>query len=188
MKIAKSLAKAVVKASLGLAIGLAACVFSGTLFAQTPEKPKRNLLFIGQAKGYQHESISTAMATLFRGFDGFDLSRGASLSAEQSHGAELSHAASVALAGGRAVGLDSHGELSNEQPRLRDRVAFGAAVFVHENRSADCFAQLRSIPALAGTHFQRVHTPGGEGQGGVELDVAAADGLQFSAPGRQRWE
>jgi type 1 glutamine amidotransferase len=33
--------------------------------AQTPEKPKHNLLFIGQAKGYQHESISTAMATLY---------------------------------------------------------------------------------------------------------------------------
>jgi len=26
---------------------------------------KRNLLFIGQAKGYQHETISTAMATLY---------------------------------------------------------------------------------------------------------------------------
>ena len=37
----------------------------GTLLAQTPEKPKRNLLFIGQAKGYQHVSISTAMATLY---------------------------------------------------------------------------------------------------------------------------
>lgn len=37
----------------------------GTLPAQTPEKPKRNLLFIGQAKGYQHEAISTAMATLY---------------------------------------------------------------------------------------------------------------------------
>src|SRR5881394_1763442 len=39
--------------------------FCGSLVAQTPEKPKRNLLFIGQAKGYQHESISTAMATLY---------------------------------------------------------------------------------------------------------------------------
>src|SRR5207247_2448858 len=40
-------------------------VFSGTLLAQTAEKPKRNLLFIGQAKGYQHEAISTAMVTLY---------------------------------------------------------------------------------------------------------------------------
>src|SRR5438046_3054760 len=40
-------------------------VCSGTLLAQTAEKPKRNLLFIGQAKGYQHEAISTAMATLY---------------------------------------------------------------------------------------------------------------------------
>ena len=34
-----------------------------TLLAQTQEKQRRNLLFIGQAKGYQHETISTAMAT-----------------------------------------------------------------------------------------------------------------------------
>src|SRR5437667_2163783 len=40
-------------------------VFSGSLLAQTAEKPNRNLLFIGQAKGYQHEAISTAMATLY---------------------------------------------------------------------------------------------------------------------------
>src|SRR5438093_4346697 len=40
-------------------------VCSGTLLAQTDEKPKRNLLCIGQAKGYQHEAISTAMATLY---------------------------------------------------------------------------------------------------------------------------
>jgi type 1 glutamine amidotransferase len=44
---------------LGLVAG------SGTLLAQTPEKPKRNLLFIGQAKGYQHEAISTAMVTFY---------------------------------------------------------------------------------------------------------------------------
>ncbi len=47
-----------------LFVVLAVTAFSGTWFAQSPEKPKRNLLFIGQAKGYQHESISTAMATL----------------------------------------------------------------------------------------------------------------------------
>ncbi len=35
------------------------------LLAQTAEKPRRNLLFIGQAKGYQHEATSTAMATLY---------------------------------------------------------------------------------------------------------------------------
>src|SRR6185369_10568462 len=35
------------------------------LLAQTAEKPKRSLLFIGQAKGYQHEAISTAMVTLY---------------------------------------------------------------------------------------------------------------------------
>jgi hypothetical protein len=40
--------------------------FCGTGLGQVPEKPKRNLLFIGQAKGYQHEAISTAMATLYR--------------------------------------------------------------------------------------------------------------------------
>src|SRR5436189_1545282 len=40
-------------------------IFSGTVLGQAPEEPKRNLLFIGQAKGYQHEAISTAMATLY---------------------------------------------------------------------------------------------------------------------------
>jgi hypothetical protein len=39
--------------------------FSGNSLAQGAETPRRNLLFIGQAKGYQHESISTAMATLY---------------------------------------------------------------------------------------------------------------------------
>jgi len=36
----------------------------GTVLGQA-QKPKRNLLFIGQAKGYQHEAISTAMSTLY---------------------------------------------------------------------------------------------------------------------------
>ncbi|HTI68381.1 MAG TPA: ThuA domain-containing protein [Candidatus Limnocylindria bacterium] len=39
------------------------------VLAQTPQpaaKPTRNLLVIGQAKGYQHESIATAMATLYQ--------------------------------------------------------------------------------------------------------------------------
>src|SRR6266404_4553801 len=42
-----------------------ALIFNEPLLAQTAEKPKRNLLFIGQAKGYQHDAISTAMATLY---------------------------------------------------------------------------------------------------------------------------
>ena len=46
-------------------VALVSVEFSTTLVAQTTEKPKRNLLFIGQAKGYQHEAISTAMATLY---------------------------------------------------------------------------------------------------------------------------
>lgn len=33
--------------------------------AETASKPPRNLLFIGQAKGYQHEATSTAMVTLY---------------------------------------------------------------------------------------------------------------------------
>src|SRR6266481_1536258 len=48
---------------IGLLIASAASFFP--LLAQTADKPKRNLLFIGQAKGYQHEAISTAMATLY---------------------------------------------------------------------------------------------------------------------------
>jgi hypothetical protein len=48
---------------LGLFIGPAASFFP--MLAQTAETPKRNLLFIGQAKGYQHEATSTAMAGCF---------------------------------------------------------------------------------------------------------------------------
>lgn len=44
---------------------LTTSVSSSSLMAQTSEQPKRNLLFIGQAKGYQHETISTAMTTLY---------------------------------------------------------------------------------------------------------------------------
>src|SRR5947207_6138167 len=55
--------RAATKPGLGLLIALATCFFP--LLAQTAESPKRNLLFIGQAKGYQHEAISTAMATLY---------------------------------------------------------------------------------------------------------------------------
>jgi hypothetical protein len=35
------------------------------LRAQEPGVPKRNLLIMGQSKGYQHEAISTAMVTLY---------------------------------------------------------------------------------------------------------------------------
>ena len=57
--------KAATIAWLCWAMVLTNSVPSGTLLAQTPEPPKRNLLFIGQAKGYQHEAISTAMVTLY---------------------------------------------------------------------------------------------------------------------------
>ncbi len=38
---------------------------SGLPGAASAQEKKRNLLFIGQSKGYQHESISTAMVTLY---------------------------------------------------------------------------------------------------------------------------
>ena len=53
------------KTWLCLIFGLLSVEFSGTLVAQPLQKPTRNLLVIGQAKGYQHESISTAMATFY---------------------------------------------------------------------------------------------------------------------------
>jgi type 1 glutamine amidotransferase len=45
--------------TLALIVGMA-----GAAMAQDKHK-KRNLLFIGQSKGYQHDSVSTAMATLY---------------------------------------------------------------------------------------------------------------------------
>src|SRR5437667_11595491 len=54
------------KTWLCLMVALVSVEFHTALLAQTAEKPKRNLLFIGQAKGYQHEAISTAMATLYQ--------------------------------------------------------------------------------------------------------------------------
>jgi type 1 glutamine amidotransferase len=48
----------------GLTIVLLLAAASGQAFAQE-KTTKRNLLFIGQSKGYQHDSVSTAMATLF---------------------------------------------------------------------------------------------------------------------------
>ena len=50
---------------LWLMVSLVSVDFATTLPAQTAAKPKLNLLFIGQAKGYQHEAISTAMATFY---------------------------------------------------------------------------------------------------------------------------
>ena len=47
-----------------LVLTLLAMAWNASAAEQTVERPKRNLLFIGQAKGYQHEAISTAMTTL----------------------------------------------------------------------------------------------------------------------------
>src|SRR5437773_2901741 len=56
----------IMKTWLCLAVVLVSGEFrSSTLLAETAAKPTRNLLFIGQAKGYQHEATSTAMATLY---------------------------------------------------------------------------------------------------------------------------
>lgn len=51
-----------VRFCLGLGVLLAV---AAPIFAQAPEPPKKNVLFIGQSKGYQHEAISTAMVTLY---------------------------------------------------------------------------------------------------------------------------
>jgi len=53
------------KTGFALFFAVGAFLFDGTSLAQSTNKPKHNLLFIGQAKGYQHEAISTAMATLY---------------------------------------------------------------------------------------------------------------------------
>ena len=50
---------------LSLFVALTASIFNATAQAQTTNKPRHNLLFIGQAKGYQHEAISAAMVTLY---------------------------------------------------------------------------------------------------------------------------
>jgi type 1 glutamine amidotransferase len=50
---------------VGCFITLAFCVSRGISWGQSLERPKHNLLFIGQAKGYRHEAISSAMVTLF---------------------------------------------------------------------------------------------------------------------------
>jgi type 1 glutamine amidotransferase len=48
-----------------LLVALAMWAANGAALAETTNKPAHNLLFIGQAKGYQHEAISTAMATFY---------------------------------------------------------------------------------------------------------------------------
>ncbi|HVY71029.1 MAG TPA: ThuA domain-containing protein [Verrucomicrobiae bacterium] len=47
-----------------LLLSIGGATLTGQPATPSPAKPK-NLLFIGQAKGYQHEAISTAMATLY---------------------------------------------------------------------------------------------------------------------------
>jgi type 1 glutamine amidotransferase len=44
---------------------LAMVLFLGLVSAASAEEKQRNLLVIGQSKGYQHDSVSTAMATLY---------------------------------------------------------------------------------------------------------------------------
>jgi len=53
------------KTRIVLFVVLVRSIFIETSFAQASAKPKHNLLFIGQAKGYQHEAISVAMATFY---------------------------------------------------------------------------------------------------------------------------
>ena len=53
------------KSFVGLMVAFVCVELSGTLLAQTAETRSHRLLFIGQAKGYQHEAISTAMATIY---------------------------------------------------------------------------------------------------------------------------
>jgi uncharacterized protein len=44
---------------------LASTVILGLASPLVAEEPRRNLLIIGQSKGYQHDSVSTAMVTLY---------------------------------------------------------------------------------------------------------------------------
>ena len=90
------------------------------------------------------------------------------------------------MAGGRSLALDTYAELSNEQPRLRHRMAFSSGAIAYEIGPVDSSAQLYPISAIARIGIQRLHTAGSEGQGGLELDVDIADGLQFPAAGRER--
>src|SRR5882724_619014 len=65
MSTGRSAEAMLMKTWLCLLIAWGSAELGATLLAQTPERPKRNLLFIGQAKGYQHEAISTAMVTFY---------------------------------------------------------------------------------------------------------------------------
>jgi type 1 glutamine amidotransferase len=47
------------------AVALAIVITTAGSACAQPQQPKKRLLIIGQSKGYQHESISTAMATLY---------------------------------------------------------------------------------------------------------------------------
>lgn len=51
---------------LCLWLGVCACHLAGAAEPTGPVPPPKRLLFIGQAKGYQHEAISTAMVTLYQ--------------------------------------------------------------------------------------------------------------------------
>src|ERR1017187_10835896 len=75
--------------------------------------------------------------------------RGRALPADQSHGDDLSDSARPALAGGRALALDPHRELPDEQPLLRLRMVDSARIALHRVRSQLVPAQLHLLPAPA---------------------------------------
>src|SRR6266404_7633551 len=50
----------------GLAAGLVVAIALAMAATATAQEKKRNLLIIGESKGYQHESITDAMATLYK--------------------------------------------------------------------------------------------------------------------------
>ena len=50
----------------GLAVGLVVASALVTAATASAQEKKRNLLIIGESKGYQHESITDAMATLYK--------------------------------------------------------------------------------------------------------------------------
>src|SRR5437588_12244076 len=50
----------------GLAAGLVVASALVTAASASAQEKKRNLLIIGESKGYQHESITDAMATLYK--------------------------------------------------------------------------------------------------------------------------
>ena len=94
-------------------------------------------------------------------------------------------AAGVALAGGGTMALDPHDFSARQQPLLRYRMGFRAGSRAVENRPAAVPHQHRLVPVVAGAGIQRVHAARRAAARGVALDVAGADGLLFSAAGRQ---